>query len=103
MEETPQSKPKGKIWKIVAPILAGMCLDLLDFVTAGPLGLSAGFILGFLVTFILGLLFQLSKKRCFWISVTGGIYCMLPLTEVFPCATILMTLVKLLAEADVAE
>ena len=93
-------KPQSRIWKILAPVLAGVCLDLLDFVTAGPFGLSAGFILGFLVTFLLGHLFQLSNKRCFWLSVAAGVYCMLPFTEVFPCATIFMTLVKLLSEGD---
>jgi hypothetical protein len=86
-----------RLWQTLAPIGAGLILDLVDFFTPGPFGLSAGFILGFLVTWLLTQLFDLPMKRRLLPCTLAGIYCTIPFTETIPVATFVMTLIRLLA------
>jgi len=86
-----------RLLQTLAPIVAGLILDVVDFFTAGPFGLSAGFILGFLVTWLLTQLFDLPVKRRLLPCILAGIYCTIPFTETIPLATLVMTLIRLLA------
>ncbi len=89
--KNPSSKPQIKIKSkdMFFPICGGIMLDFLDLTTFGPIGIYAGFLLGFIIGYQLCPIFGLhnGKKRLVWACVTG-IYFTIPGTEYLPIATI---------------
>jgi hypothetical protein len=77
-----------------APILTALAIDLADLAMIGPTGIVAGFGVGFALTGLLTLSTGVPLRRAALLSVLAGIYCMLPLTDVVPLATML-TLLRL--------
>ena len=76
-------------------ILIGLTLDLLDYLTLGPIGLRVGFFVGALAAFgLLGFLRVPMAKRIL-ISIGAGVYCMMPGTAPLPLGTLLGALLKL--------
>lgn len=87
-----------------APVLAAVAIDLADFAMAGPLGLVAGLFVGFALTSVLALATGAKLPRAMLLGLLGGIYCMLPITDLVPLATMLTTLhLALLRRRDGAE
>jgi ammonia channel protein AmtB len=75
-----------------APVLAAMAIDLADFAMMGPLGLVAGLFVGFALTFVLTSATGAPTKRALLLGLLGGVYCMLPITDLVPLATMLTLL-----------
>ena len=71
------------------PVLPGIFIDLVDFVTFGPIGLFIGMILGGLGGYWIGSEHTLSMKKRLLLSLIAGAYCTLPLTGFLPVGTIL--------------
>lgn len=77
-----------------APILTALAIDLADLAMIGPTGIVAGFGVGFALTSLLTLATGVPLRRAAVLSLLAGVYCMLPLTDVVPLATML-TLLRL--------
>ena len=75
-----------------APVLAAVAIDLADLAMIGPLGMVAGLFVGFTLTLVLSLATGAPIKRALLLAVLGGIYVMLPVTDVVPLATMLTLL-----------
>jgi hypothetical protein len=83
------TREMGSGW---APILTALAIDLADFAMIGPTGIVAGFGVGFALTFMLTLATNVPLRRAAVLSVLAGVYCMLPITDVVPLATMLTLL-----------
>lgn len=89
MEQSPQQP--GFLWRLhraLGPILGGLILDFTDFATMGPVGIFLGPILGAVVVLWLSSLYQFSVKTKIVLAFLAGMYCMVPMTEPFPLATL---------------
>jgi hypothetical protein len=75
-----------------APILTALAIDLADLAMIGPVGLVAGFGVGFALTGLLTLATGVPLRRAALLSLLAGIYCTLPFTDVVPLATMLTLL-----------
>ncbi len=100
---TALAEQRGSGW---APILAALAIDLADLAMIGPTGLVAGFFVGGVLTLVLTLSIGVPLRRASALALLGAIYCMLPITDVVPLATMLtglrMILVRRQAEAPTA-
>jgi hypothetical protein len=88
MEEQPQQP--GFFWRLhraLGPILGGLLLDFTDLATFGPMGIL-GPILGAAVVLWISSLYQFSVRTKIVLAFLGGVYCMVPMTEPFPIATL---------------
>ena len=80
----------------IAPLLAGLVIDAIDFVTLGPIGLAVGFVAGFGVGWWLAPELGFGPTRRWLGGVLAGFYCMLPMTGFVPAATLLAGLAHVL-------
>ena len=88
MNEEPQQP--GFLWRLhraLGPILGGLLLDFTDLATYGPMGIL-GPILGAAVVLWICSLYRFSVKTKIILAFLGGVYCMVPMTEPFPIATL---------------
>ena len=88
MNEEPQQL--GFFWRLhraLGPILGGLLLDFTDLATYGPMGIL-GPILGAVVVLWICSLYRFSVKTKVILAFLGGVYCMVPMTEPFPIATL---------------
>lgn len=74
------------------PILGALAIDLADLAMIGPVGVVAGFFVGFALTGMLALAMAVPWRRALVLSLLAGLYCMSPITDVVPLATVLMLL-----------
>ncbi|MDA0990852.1 MAG: hypothetical protein O3A51_08885 [Verrucomicrobia bacterium] len=71
------------------PIIAGVIIDSMDFLTFGRFGLMLGMLLGGSAAYWITSAYRLPIwQRLLWSTVTG-IYCTLPRTEFIPVATLI--------------
>jgi hypothetical protein len=85
-----QQSQSGLVWRLhraLGPILGGLLLDFTDLATFGPLGIL-GPILGAAVVLWISMLYQFSLRTKIILAFLAGIYCMVPMTEPFPIATL---------------
>ncbi len=87
VSEEPHPQHQGRSQPL-PPVLAGMLLDLLDFFTAGPIGLFAGLAVGGVGAFVLGTLYKLPLKKKLWFTLAAGVYCSMPGTAPIPLGTL---------------
>ena len=99
-DETTSRKKSPK--KVLGPVLAGLMLDLLDFATYGPVGLSAGLVVGGIGGYFLAWSLGVDSSRRLFYAGLAGIYCMMPFTAFLPVATVLGTIIQL-RESDPPE
>jgi hypothetical protein len=104
VSESTLSKPRPELQRTLAvlgtreadsgwtPILTALAIDLADFARIGPTGLVMGFFVGFVLTLLLTLATDVPWWRAMVLSVLAGIYCMLPITDLVPLATMLTLL-----------
>ena len=88
MNEEPQQP--GFFWRLhraLGPILGGLLLDFTDLATYGPMGILGPF-LGASVVLWISSLYRFSVKTKIILAFLGGVYCMVPMTEPFPVATL---------------
>ncbi len=86
-------KTNSTVAKPITPIMIGALLDVIDFFTAGPVGLTFGFIIGAGITWVLLTMTHVQAKKRLWFSILAGIYCTTPLTGLLPLGTLLGTLI----------
>jgi hypothetical protein len=83
-----------RLYKAFFPLIGGLALDLADFATLGPIGLYAGFLTGAIVGWLISSIYDFSPRtRLIW-TVLGGIYCMIPMTEFVPLATMISAMAR---------
>ena len=75
------------------PLAGGMILDLVDLSTFGPYGVG-GFFVGCLVGWWICSIYSISRMTRLTLALLSGIYCLLPLTEFVPLATLLSAFVR---------
>ena len=75
-------------------VLAGLFIDLVDFVLRGPLGLRLGFPVGCMVGIVLGRYLGLPWTKTLILAFVAGLYCTLPGTAVLPLGTLVALLGK---------
>ena len=79
-----------------APIILGMLLDAVDFMTMGPIGLYGGFVLGGLAAGWAAREVGL-RGRSVWLCAAGGaVYAATPATEFLPLGTLIGAAVQIL-------
>ncbi len=83
--------PPSLAWRLhraLAPVAAGIVIDLVDLSTFGQMGLILGFPLGSAAGAWMGFALGLKRKFIVILAFASGIYCMIPGTEFIPIATI---------------
>jgi hypothetical protein len=83
------TRESGSGW---TPILTALAIDLADLAMIGPTGIVAGFFVGFALTSMLTFATGVPLRRALVLSLLAGIYCMLPITDLVPLATMLTLL-----------
>ena len=89
---------KGKRHTRMDPLAGGILLDLLDLAALSPFGLTVGWILGAAVAWLIGSAYGFSRGQKMLLSALAAVYCVLPMTEWLPLATILTAAVRLFAK-----
>lgn len=79
-----------RLERAFGPLVAGILLDLVDLITAGP----AGFLIGFPVGVWLGWIFRLRGWQMLICGVVAGTYCIVPYTNLIPVGTLIGALVQ---------
>lgn len=87
----------------LGPVFGGLALDLGDVITAGPIGMFAGWLGGPLVAAWIGALYQLRWRERIALMVISAIYYTLPFTEILPLATVTALLMTSSDARSVAE
>ncbi len=80
----------SRLYRALGPIAGGLVLDFVDLATLGPIGLFLGPFLGFAAAMWICSIYRFSLRTKIWLSLLAGLYCMVPMTEPFPLATITM-------------
>ena len=71
------------------PIVAGLLIDTVDFLTFGTYGLMLGLLIGGSAAYWITSVYELPVwQRLMWAVVTG-VYCLFPRTEFIPVATLI--------------
>ena len=98
--EEPEKEPLiRRINRALGPLAGGLILDLVDLSTWGPLGIF-GFFIGLLVGWWIGSIYGFSNKiKLVW-ALLAGFYCLVPLTEFIPVATIISACARLRESPD---
>lgn len=82
-----------RLHRALGPLAGGILLDLADLSTFGPYGLG-GFVIGALVGWWTCSIYDLSRSTRFYLALLAGAYCLFPLTEFLPLATLLSALIR---------
>ena len=93
----PSDSHDGTIHRLnhaMGPVVAGMIIDAVDFVTFGPIGLAIGIPVGAIAGYWLGQSMALGKNASLFCAVAAGIYCTVPFTELLPLGTMVGALVR---------
>lgn len=77
-----------RLSRALGPIAGGLLLDFVDLATLGPIGLFLGPFLGFAAGLWICSAYRFSTRTKIVLSLLAGIYCMIPMTEPFPLATL---------------
>ena len=80
----------------ITPIVMGMVLDGVDFVTMGPIGLSGGFVLGGLAAAWAAREMGLRGSMVWLCAAGGAVYAATPATELLPLGTLIGAAVQTL-------
>ena len=82
-----------RLHRAFGPLAGGMLLDLVDLSTFGPYGLG-GFVIGTLVGWWICSIYNLKPATRLSIALLAGAYCLFPLTEFVPLATLISVYVR---------
>lgn len=81
-----------RLYIALGPVLGGLIIDTVDFVTFGPIGLYIGLLAGAVIGWLVSTIYGFStKSKLIW-SLLAGIYCAIPGTALFPLATVISTI-----------
>lgn len=96
MNEEKQDKPLiDRLHTAFGPLAGALILDLVDLATIGPLGIGGFFIGGAVGWWILSV-YDISRNTRLILALLAGIYCMVPITEFIPVATLISALARFL-------
>jgi len=82
------------------PVVAGIIIDAVDFLTPGPIGFVLGPPLGAGAGYWLGRSLGLSRRGSLVAALAGAIYCTVPGTEFLPLGTIVGACVRFRESRD---
>ena len=82
-----------RLHRAFGPLAGGVLLDLIDLSTFGPYGLG-GFVIGALVGWWICSIYNLAPYTRLSIALLAGAYCLFPLTEFLPLATLISAYVR---------
>ena len=92
--QKPQRVPLiERLQRAFGPLAGGMILDLVDLSTYGPFGVG-GFFIGSLIGWWICSIYRIKTSTRLFLALLSGIYCLLPLTEFIPLATLLSAFVR---------
>ena len=96
MASTEQTKPVffARLYRALGPIAGGLLLDFADLTTFGMFGVFTGPFIGFIVTLWICSFYRFSVWTKVMLSLLGGLYCMAPMTEPFPLATLMTAICR---------
>ncbi len=83
-----------RLEQAIGPIMAGFILDMVDFLTFGPIGIVLGLFVGSAVGWYLTGVLGVSRKWRVILTWLAGIYCFMPGTELIPVGTIVGALCR---------
>ena len=95
-KESQSQRPDSLIERLhraFGPLVGGMLLDLVDLTTFGPYGLG-GFFIGALVGWWICSIYNMTTSTRLCLALLAGIYCLLPLTEFIPVATLISAFIR---------
>ena len=101
-EQQPQSGLLWRLHRALGPIVGGLFLDFTDLATFGPLGIL-GPILGAAVVLWISMLYQFSLRTKIILAFLAGVYCMMPMTEFFPIATLVCAACRFFEKPSVPQ
>jgi len=90
----PESRPPNpnqqtkRLNRAFGPVVAGLIIDLVDLSTFGPMGFYFGLPLGGGCGYWMGRTLGLTRKQSLYCAIAAGIYCMIPVSEFLPLATL---------------
>lgn len=95
-ESQQRSAPKLSRYNYAfGPVVAGLIIDAVDFVTFGPIGLVLGFPIGAAAGYWLARSLRLESTASMFCALIAGVYCTIPGTELLPLGTLVGALVRL--------
>jgi hypothetical protein len=86
--------------RLVGPMLAGLAIDAVDFMTFGPIGIYTGMIVGGAAGYWLAPKLGFPPKGRWLSALMTGIYCTMPITGFIPAAAIAAGLSQTLFRED---
>lgn len=98
--QTFRMRLQKRLKQAFGPILPGVLLDVVDFFTAGPIGVYLGMIAGFPLGFWIASRYKLPIGKRIFIGFISGVYCTLPYTEFVPAGTLIGTYTRFLKNPD---
>jgi hypothetical protein len=78
----------------LGPLGAGIILDVLDFVTFGPIGVFSGAVVGGCAGWILGAYERFDRNLRIAFAICAAAYMTIPFTEPIPVATLLVLMAR---------
>ncbi len=90
----------SKIYRALGPLAGGIILDLFDIATFGPLGIYAGWLVGYLVGWWITSFYSFKASTRFILASLAAIYLTIPMTELIPVATVVSALARYRGASD---
>ena len=78
----------------LAPVLAGVLLDAIDFATMGPIGLSGGFLVAGGAGYWIAVELGLQRRSRIGLALMAAAYAATPFTELLPLGTLVGLLTR---------
>jgi len=92
VKKTDQQRPDSllnRITRALGPIIPALLLDLVDFLTAGPIGMYFGMLIGCPMGYWICSRYKLPFLKRILGGLIVGIYCTLPFTGFAPAAVLI--------------
>lgn len=83
-----------RLHSVFGPIVGGLIIDGLDFVTFGPLGILFGALIGGSVAYYITSVERLPVWQRTVLATVAGFYCAFPFTNFIPAATLVGALIR---------
>lgn len=88
-----------RLHRAFGPLVGGMILDLVDLSSFGPLGIG-GFFVGGLTGWWICSIYNVATSTRLTLALLAGIYCLFPLTEFIPVATLISAFIRFRGTGD---
>ncbi len=88
-----------RLHRAFGPLVGGAMLDLVDLSSFGPFGIG-GFFVGGLTGWWICSIYNIATSTRLILALLAGIYCLFPLTEFIPVATLLSAFIRFRGAGD---